>query len=164
MGAEYMVSFAIAAASSLVLTLLVRTAARRWNLVAKPRADRWHRRPTALFGGVAIFGAFAAAYLLRRPVGVAGGTLLVVCSSGMFLLGLVDDFVQLKPYAKLVGQIIVSAVYTTFGLRLHWLPAPIADQVLTIFWLVGITNALNLLDNLDGLAGGVAASASGFLV
>jgi len=161
---QYGFSFALAVAASLLLTLVVRTMARRWNLVAKPRADRWHRKPTALFGGVAIFGAFVAAFLLRRPVGAAGGTLLVICASGMFVLGLIDDFVQLKPYAKLVGQIVVSAIFTTYGLRLHWLPAPIADQVLTIFWLVGITNALNLLDNLDGLAGGVAAIAAAFLV
>ena len=87
-----------------------------------------------------------------------------LCASGMFLVGLVDDIVHLKPYAKLVGQIIFCTAVTMFGLRLHWLPSPVLDQALTIFWLVGITNAVNLLDNLDGLAGGIAAIAALYLV
>ena len=82
----------------------------------------------------------------------------------MFLVGLVDDCVHLKPYAKLVGQIVFCTFVTMFGLRLHWLPSRVLDQVLTIFWLVGITNAVNLLDNLDGLAGGIAAIAALYLV
>ena len=81
----------------------------------------------------------------------------------MFLLGVVDDFVMLKPHAKLVGQIVISAALTTGGMRLHFLPAEVLDQALSIFWLVAITNALNLLDNLDGLAGGVAIIAALFL-
>jgi UDP-GlcNAc:undecaprenyl-phosphate GlcNAc-1-phosphate transferase len=160
----YGVSFGIALAASLILTFAVRTVARRLKLVAKPRPDRWHKKPTALFGGVAIFGAFAIAYLLQRPADVAGDALLIACSTGMFAIGLIDDFVQLKPYAKLVGQIFFSTLFTMFGLRLHWLPSAVLDQALTIFWLVGITNAVNLLDNLDGLAGGVATIAAGYLV
>jgi UDP-GlcNAc:undecaprenyl-phosphate GlcNAc-1-phosphate transferase len=161
----YAISFGIALGASLVLTLVVRAAARRFGLVAKPRADRWHKKPTALFGGVAIFLGFLASYLIRRAsADTHGDVLLVACGAGMFVVGLVDDFVQLKPYAKLVGQIIFSAIFTMFGLRLHWLPSPVLDQALTIFWLVGVTNAMNLLDNLDGLAGGVAAIAASFLV
>jgi UDP-GlcNAc:undecaprenyl-phosphate GlcNAc-1-phosphate transferase len=161
---DYAISFGVALVASLAATVAVRAGARRWKLVAKPRADRWHRRPTALFGGVAIYTAFAIAYFLRRPSDIHGNVLLFACASAMFLIGLVDDFVQLKPYAKLVGQIVVSTVYTMYGLRLHWLPSAPFDQALTIFWLVGITNAVNLLDNLDGLAGGVAAIASAYLV
>jgi UDP-GlcNAc:undecaprenyl-phosphate/decaprenyl-phosphate GlcNAc-1-phosphate transferase len=161
---QYAFSFGVAFAASLVLTFVVRAAARRFGLVAKPRADRWHKRPTALFGGVGMFVAFAAVYLLRRPAELQGDALLMLCCGGMFLLGLVDDFVQLKPYTKLVGQIVLSTAFTTFGLRLHWIASPVPDQALTIFWLVGISNAVNLLDNLDGLAGGVAAIASAYLV
>jgi UDP-GlcNAc:undecaprenyl-phosphate GlcNAc-1-phosphate transferase len=161
---EYALSFGIALAASLVMTLLVRTGARRLGLVAKPRADRWHRKPTSLFGGVAFYAAFMIAHLIRRPADMAGDWLLIACASGMFVVGLVDDLVQLKPYAKLVAQIIICTAFTMFGLRLHWLPSPVADQALTIFWLVGVTNALNLLDNLDGVAGGIAVIASSFLV
>jgi UDP-GlcNAc:undecaprenyl-phosphate GlcNAc-1-phosphate transferase len=79
-------------------------------------------------------------------------------------VGVVDDIVHLKPYAKLVAQIVLSTLFTTYGMRLHWLPSAVADQALTIFWLVGTTNAMNLLDNLDGAAGGIAAIAAGYLV
>ena len=163
---DYGVSFALALAGSMLLTLLVREAARRrgQGWVAKPRADRWHRKPTALYGGVGIFGGFIASYLLRPPPYFSGITLLVLCASGMFVLGLVDDRYQLKPYAKLVGQITLATLFTLFGLRLHWLPNPILDQGLSIFWLVGVTNALNLLDNIDGAAGGIAAIAALFMV
>ncbi len=161
---DYALSFAIAFGASVPLTLLVRTAARRFGLVAKPRADRWHRKSTALFGGVGIFAGFLISFLLHRPADVEGDLLIIVCATGMFLLGLLDDVITLKPYAKLIGQIVFATTVTMWGLRLHWLPSPVADQALTIFWLVGITNAMNLLDNLDGLAAGVAAIASGFLV
>lgn len=132
--------------------------------MAKPRADRWHRKPTALFGGVGIFGGFLVSYLAIRPASLAGDALIVLCATAMFLLGLVDDFVRLKPYSKLVAQIVIATALTTGGMRLHFLPTEVLDQGLSIFWLVAITNALNLLDNLDGLAGGVAVIAAAFLV
>jgi UDP-GlcNAc:undecaprenyl-phosphate GlcNAc-1-phosphate transferase len=160
----YALTFGLACAISIAATFLVRGVARRFGLVAKPRADRWHKKPTALFGGVGIFVAFVATYFLRRPGEIRGDMLLLACSGGMFLIGLVDDFVQLKPYAKLVGQIVFATLFTMFGMRLHWLWSVPLDQALTIFWLVGITNAINLLDNLDGLAGGVAAIAAMYLV
>src|SRR5947209_1399074 len=118
---RYAVSFAIALAASLILTGIVRGGARRLGLVARPRADRWHRKPTALFGGVGIYLAFMIAFLLDRQHGYGLG-LLVACASGMFALGLVDDVVQLKPYAKFVGQIICATAFTMFGMRLNWIP------------------------------------------
>lgn len=161
---SYLFSFGCAFVASIILTLLVRTAARRRGLVAKPRADRWHSRPTALLGGIAIYAAFLIAFLIQKPTSLSGEALLLVCATGMFVLGLVDDLVQLKPYAKLVGQIICAAALSRYGLRLHWVSSPVVDQAITLFWLVGLTNALNLLDNLDGAAAGVAAIASAFLI
>jgi UDP-GlcNAc:undecaprenyl-phosphate/decaprenyl-phosphate GlcNAc-1-phosphate transferase len=162
---QYGWSFGIALALSVALTFVVRMIARRLKLVAKPRADRWHKKPTALYGGVGIFLAFLiTTVFIRRPPHTPGANLLLLCAGGMFLLGLVDDAVQLKPYAKLVGQILFCSAITMFGLRLHWLPSEVLDRGLTIFWLVGVTNAINLLDNLDGLAGGIAAIAALYLV
>src|SRR5438132_3326852 len=115
----YAVNFGIAFFASLLLTLAVRTVARRFRWVAKPRPDRWHRKPTALYGGIGIFGGFLVAYLARRPGSLDGDALLVVCAGGMFLLGLVDDRFALKPYAKLVGQIALAAVVASPGLRRH---------------------------------------------
>jgi UDP-GlcNAc:undecaprenyl-phosphate/decaprenyl-phosphate GlcNAc-1-phosphate transferase len=161
---SYGIYFALAFCASVPLVFGVRWLARRYGLVAVPRADRWHRKPTALFGGVGIFLAFLAIMVWHPPEDFSGDQLLLACSAGMFALGLLDDFVRLKPYAKLIGQIIFSTALTLFGTRLHWLSSPVLDQALTIFWLVGIANAVNLLDNLDGLAGGVAVIASAYLV
>jgi UDP-GlcNAc:undecaprenyl-phosphate GlcNAc-1-phosphate transferase len=162
---SYLLSFGIGFAASVVLTFLVREAARRRGLVAKPRADRWHTKPTALLGGIGIYLAFVVTFLIQRPsAALSGETILLVCATGMFVLGLVDDVVHLKPYAKLVGQIVCAAALSRYGLRLHWVASPVLDQAITIFWLVGLTNAVNLLDNLDGAAAGIAAIASAFLI
>jgi UDP-GlcNAc:undecaprenyl-phosphate GlcNAc-1-phosphate transferase len=161
---DYAIYFVLALGATLPLVYVVRAFARRFGLVAKPRADRWHRKPTALFGGVAMFAGWSLVVVLYAPPDFAGDQLLLLCSAGMFGLGLLDDFVRLKPYSKLVGQIVFSTAFTLFGARLHWLTSPVLDQALTIFWLVGIANAVNLLDNLDGLAGGVAVIASAYLV
>ena len=163
-GKDYLIYFVLALGTTLPVVYLVRELARRFDLVARPRVDRWHKRPTALFGGVAMFVGFSVVVVLYPPPDFSGDNLLLLCSAGMFVLGLVDDRVRLKPYAKLVGQIVFSTAFTVFGTRLHWLEFTVLDQALTIFWLVGIANAVNLLDNLDGLAGGVAAIAAFYLV
>jgi UDP-GlcNAc:undecaprenyl-phosphate GlcNAc-1-phosphate transferase len=134
-------------------TYVTREVARRIGFVAKPRAERWHEKPTALAGGVGIFVAFAATCVwvggaLRAPL-LAGAT-------AMFLLGLVDDVVQLRPSLKLGGQLLVAVLTALFGPVLPWTPFSLLNQAITVFWLVGVTNALNLLDNMDGLSGGVA--------
>src|SRR5260370_19442166 len=102
----YGLSFAIAFVASILFTLTVRTGARKFGWVAKPRADRWHRKPTALLGGVAIYFAFVLAFFVHRPPKLAGDMLFLVCASGMFFLGLLDDFLHLQPYTTLVVPII----------------------------------------------------------
>jgi UDP-GlcNAc:undecaprenyl-phosphate GlcNAc-1-phosphate transferase len=161
---NYLISFGTAFAASVILTFVVRAAARKRGLVAKPRSDRWHTRPTALLGGIAIYAAFVLTVLIQQPTALSGEAILLVCATGMFALGLVDDLVHLKPYAKLVGQIVCAAAVSRYGLRLNWVSSPVLDQAITIFWLVGLTNALNLLDNLDGAAAGVATIAGAFLI
>ncbi len=156
-------SFGLALLASLAATFAVRAAAQRMGVVASPRPDRWSKRPTALLGGVAIYGAFVGGWLLFGMREVAGDALLVVCASAMFALGLVDDLVQLKPYAKLIVQISAATAFTTFGASLPWTGNALLNQGVTIFWIVGITNAVNLLDNMDGLAAGVAVIASAFV-
>jgi UDP-GlcNAc:undecaprenyl-phosphate/decaprenyl-phosphate GlcNAc-1-phosphate transferase len=146
---------------TLVSTPLVRTLARRWGAVARPRGDRWHKQPTAMLGGLAIFPAVLLTYLLTFPRGQAD--LVVGGSALLFLLGLVDDLLRIKPYQKLIGQMIGAAVLIAGGLSLSWTPSLLVNMLLTLFWLIGITNAVNLLDNMDGLAAGIAAIAAGFL-
>lgn len=155
-------AFVFALCSGLVLTPLVRALARRAGMVAKPRADRWHTQPTALLGGVGIFAAFLLTILTQWNLS-REGVLIVACASSMFVLGFVDDLVQLRPRSKLAAQLLAAAVPAFAGLALTWTPWPLVNGVLTVFWLVGITNALNLLDNMDGLSSGIAFLASCFM-
>src|SRR5260370_18202565 len=153
-----LVAFALAVA----LTPLVRILARRWGFIAKPKTDRWHKKPTAMMGGVAIWLAVMAAYLTLAPHTPAGWV-IVGASSFLFLVGFIDDWPHIKPYQKLIGQVIGAMIVVNYGMVLPWPRSLPANMVITIFWLIGITNAVNLLDNMDGLATGIAAIASGFL-
>jgi UDP-GlcNAc:undecaprenyl-phosphate/decaprenyl-phosphate GlcNAc-1-phosphate transferase len=148
------VSFLTAFALSLILVPVFRRVALRAGLVARPKNDRWHRRPTALLGGVAIavalFGSLlASSALSQQPV-------LPICAALVFVLGLTDDLISLKPSTKLVAQIALASIFLASGQRLNWTGSITLDSVLTIIWVVGVTNAFNLLDNMDGLCAGIA--------
>jgi UDP-GlcNAc:undecaprenyl-phosphate GlcNAc-1-phosphate transferase len=149
--------FAAAFAVSAALVPICRSVASRRGYVAQPRLDRWHKRPTALFGGVAIFVTVVvlsaasvvihgSAMALALPL--AGGALI-------FIVGLTDDILSLKPSTKLVAEIALASMFVFFN-TLHWTDVQAADMVLTLLWIVGITNAFNLLDNMDGLCAGIA--------
>ena len=153
-----LVSLALAAA----LTPVVRSFARRWGFVAKPKTDRWHKRPTAMMGGVAIWLAVITTFLTLVPH-TSAGWVVAGAASFLFLVGLIDDWLHIKPYQKLIGQVIGASIVVNYGLILPWTRSLPTNMVITIFWLIGITNAINLLDNMDGLATGIAAIASGFL-
>lgn len=144
---------------SIILTYLVREYARKYGYVAKPKSDRWHKKPTAMMGGIAIFLTTIIVFLLfaeqtTRSWIILGG------SSFLFLVGLVDDLLNIKPYQKLIGQFIGTALVIGSGLVLPWTDSQILNYAITAFWIIGITNAINLLDNMDGLAAGIAAIAA----
>jgi UDP-GlcNAc:undecaprenyl-phosphate GlcNAc-1-phosphate transferase len=151
--------FVVALAVSLVLVPTCRFASHRFGRVAVPRADRWHRRPVALFGGVAIgvalFGT-ALGFNLHRELPV-----LLGCAVAIFLVGLVDDLISLKPSTKLIVEIALAAALLFYGHRLNWLRSITVDSFLTLVWIVGMTNAFNLLDNMDGLCAGIALIVAG---
>lgn len=149
-------------ALALALTPIVRVAARRWGYVAQPKADRWHKKPTAMLGGVAIFAPVVLGYFALVPH-TTQSVVVVTASAFMFALGLIDDLYHIKPYQKLIGQVMGAALVISYGLSLPWTESVLVNLMLTIFWLIGITNAINLLDNMDGLAAGIAAIASSFL-
>ena len=144
---------------SVVLTFLVRGFARKQNFVATPKLDRWHKKPTAMLGGTAIFLTTVLMYLLFIPLTQAS-VVVLAGSSLLFLVGLIDDILHIKPYQKLIGQFIGVAVIIGFGLVLPWTNSDILNIAITAFWLIGITNAINLLDNMDGLAAGISAIAA----
>ncbi len=163
----YLLFFACSFVLSVLLTPLVRRLAVRTGQVAVPKDTRWHKKETALMGGVAIFVATVAGWLLS-------GTLtnwqayepylpLLLCTAAIFVLGLIDDIYNVDPQHKLAAQIVIASVMLMFGFRLDWTFSKTANLFLTIIWIVGITNAFNLLDNMDGLAAGIALIAGTFL-
>jgi len=151
-----------ALALSLVLTPLVRAFARRFGVIAKPRLDRWSKKPTAMMGGVAVYLSVLVTFLVFVPH-TREGWVVMGASTALFVVGLVDDFLHIKPYQKLIGQVLGATAVVYFGLLLPWGWGASVAMVLTIFWLIGITNAINLLDNMDGLAAGISAIAAVFI-
>ncbi len=153
---------AISLALVVVLTYAVRELANKRGFVAKPKSDRWHKRPTAMMGGVAIFLAVLIAYALFVPK-TTESIIVMAGSSFLFFVGLMDDILNIKPYQKLVGQMIGATFIVGLGPRLPITGYELVDIWITVFWLIGITNAINLLDNMDGLAAGITAIAAGSL-
>ena len=148
--------------ASIALTPAVRALARRGGMVAKPKSDRWHTRPTAMLGGVAIAVAVLGSVLLLLPQ-TRENVIVMAASAALFAVGLADDFLHIKPYQKLIGQLLGAAAVVALGLILPWTASYVINVLITLFWLVGITNAVNMLDNMDGLAVGVCAIAAAFL-
>jgi UDP-GlcNAc:undecaprenyl-phosphate GlcNAc-1-phosphate transferase len=146
--------FFVALALALVVVPLCRLVAIRHGYVARPREDRWNRRPVAMFGGV---GIAAVCFGCSALFGVVTDSpVLLVTFVMIFITGLVDDVLSLKPATKLIAQIALASILLFFGYRLNWLQSMALDTLLTLFWIVGLTNAFNLLDNMDGLCAGVA--------
>ena len=138
---------------SLALVPICRMVATRFGYVARPRADRWHGHPTALLGGVAI--ATATLGLFSLLAGVRAEPVLFFGAGLMFAVGLLDDLISFNPATKLVFEIGVASLFVFFGYRLTWVHSLTLDTFLTLLWIVGLTNAFNLLDNMDGLAAGL---------
>jgi UDP-GlcNAc:undecaprenyl-phosphate GlcNAc-1-phosphate transferase len=155
--------FLLALLLSIAFVPIARMIATRFGYVAKPREDRWHKRPVAMFGGAAIAATLFVCVLifrLERQLAV-----LIGAAAFMFAVGLVDDILSLKPATKLIAQIAGASVLLFFGYRLNWIhSSDTLDTILTLGWVVGMTNAFNLLDNMDGLCGGIAIIVGGSLL
>ena len=157
------VTIAALPVAALTLLLLLRTRLGT-RLVAVPSEERWHERATPTFGGVAIVAGLVGGVGLalavgaiepsRELFGIVGGMLIV------FGAGLADDLVKLSPLAKLGAQIAAAVVAVASGLTVELVASDWIALPLAVLWLVGITNAFNLLDNMDGLAATLAAIAS----
>src|SRR5678816_2399753 len=104
---------------ALILTPLVRAFARRLGFVAVPKIDRWHKKPTAMLGGVAIWLSVVITSLLFSPH-ITYGKEILLASSFLFGVGLIDDLIHIKPYQKLIGQILGAAFVVYYGLTLPW--------------------------------------------
>jgi UDP-GlcNAc:undecaprenyl-phosphate/decaprenyl-phosphate GlcNAc-1-phosphate transferase len=136
------------------------------RLVAHPSGERWHDAPTPTFGGIGIFAGFAAAVALALATGAIdwsgelGG--ILAGSALLFLAGVLDDIRHLSPLVKLAIQIGAAVIVLASGLQVEIVGNDVLGWAIGILWLVGITNAFNLLDNMDGLAATLAAIACGY--
>src|ERR1700704_256592 len=143
---------------SILLTALLIRLARRCQWIVPPRPDRWSPRAVAKFGGVPILVTFVGSALClpldRRLAGIVGLTAL------MGLLGFLDDLFQLSASKKLVVQTLLSTAAVGFGVSYALTQNPYLNGLCTVLWLVGITNAFNIIDNIDGLAAGVGVIAA----
>jgi UDP-GlcNAc:undecaprenyl-phosphate/decaprenyl-phosphate GlcNAc-1-phosphate transferase len=159
----------------LLCTPLIRALARRLGIVTRPSADRWHKHPTALLGGVAIViatcaGLVAATLIFGEGSGVWSKVVktppaigLVLSTALMFIVGLVDDLVRMRAPTKFLFQLLAGAILLSCGAVFPVTPWLVVNVVVTLFWFVAVTNAFNLLDGLDGVAAGVGGIAAFFL-
>lgn len=163
----YFTAFIVALGVAYLVTPSVQRLAVRWGAVDKPEARKVHKGIIPRLGGLAIYVGFLASVLASVHVTwelmgiLAGGTAIL-------LLGVIDDIYQIPAKAKLVGQIAAASVLLLFDIRIEWITNPFGSMIyldmlaipITLIWVVSLTNTLNLIDGLDGLAAGVSIIAA----
>ena len=175
----YAVVLAVAAAGTYLLTFVARRLAVRFSFLVMPDERRVHTRPTATTGGAAMFVAFLVAMVVAsqlkqfhavfransEPLGVVLAAAVVVA------IGLADDLREVSPPGKVAGQVLAGTILYFAGITMLFFRVPIIGTTLvlspsiaplmTVIWVVGMCNAVNLIDGLDGLAAGIVAIAAG---
>ncbi len=166
-GWHYGAIFAGTAFLSLVLTPLALRLAVRVQILDQPGEDKSHGSPVPYLGGLAIVLAFSAVVVLAatlRPPnsGLREIQLVMLVAVGLSIVGLFDDLKSLRPLVRLAVEVGAGVAVWQLGVGVHMFSADLPNAIVTVLWVVGITNAFNLLDNMDGLSAGVAAIAAGW--
>jgi|YNPNPStandDraft_1061719.scaffolds.fasta_scaffold49630_1 UDP-GlcNAc:undecaprenyl-phosphate GlcNAc-1-phosphate transferase len=160
-----LVIFTAALLMAIIATPLARRAGTRWGFVDQPSVRKIHTSPVPRFGGTAIVGAVLIALLVfEGRYGIDQLASILIGASWVSILGALDDRWGLRPIHKLLGQVGAAVFLILFGVQVSFLPADFLNWAVTIVWMVGITNAINFLDNMDGLSGGIVAIASGYFL
>lgn len=178
---HYLFVIGLAALATLLITPVVRRLGIRWGVVAMPGGRNVHEGLVPRIGGVAIYLGVIFAVALQAfgelrwdwggqlSEGVSGGTNLYGVLVGMtviFAVGLIDDVFTLRPLWKLVGQVVAASIVIASGLQIEFVGSPLTGGLValgllsvpvTLIYIVGFTNIINLIDGLDGLAAGVSA-------
>jgi UDP-GlcNAc:undecaprenyl-phosphate/decaprenyl-phosphate GlcNAc-1-phosphate transferase len=149
----------------LTLWFVLRTPLAR-RVVAAPRHDRWHTTATPLLGGVGIYAGFLVGVGAALAVGAipANGETLGILTGAtiLFVAGFADDVFSLGPIPKLAAQLLAAAAVLAGGTTIQLVHNEVLADAIAVLWLVGMTNAFNLLDNMDGLAATLAGIAAAF--
>jgi UDP-GlcNAc:undecaprenyl-phosphate GlcNAc-1-phosphate transferase len=176
----YGLVFAIAVLVSFLATFPVRRVATQIGYVAQPDDRKVHQRVTPQAGGVAMFVALLVAFSVAALIpklrsefqGSSEPLGLILGATAIFVVGVIDDIRDMSAPAKMAGQVLAATILYFLGVDWFQFKVPLAGFVvlspdvtplLTALWVIGITNAVNLIDGLDGLAAGVVAIASGAL-
>ena len=159
---------------ALVLTFLVRGVARHYHWLDVPGPARLHARPVPRLGGLAMYCAFVITVLVTASPLEAPVVGLLVGATVLVAVMVVDDLKGLRPRDKFVAQLVAAAVPMAAGVRIDAVSNPFGDGPVvlplaivipfTLFWIVGMMNAVNFMDGLDGLGAGVSAIAAVVLV
>lgn len=155
--------FVLTTVISYIITPVIKNIAIKLKYIDHPKINKVHAHPTALLGGVAIYLSFIAG--LITTIGFTLDIKLVSIITGatfLLIVGLVDDRMGMMPEVKLLGQFLAAMIVIKSGVRVDFLHNYYLDTLFTYFWIVGITNAFNLLDNMNGLSAGIAVIASVF--
>ena len=177
MGAKLIV-LGVAFTVTFALTPLVRRLAERYGAVVAPDERRVHSVPTATIGGIAMFlalvASMAVAWQMDSFAAVFDGSSeplgVLLAATVIFAVGLTDDLREVSAPARVAGMVLAGTVLVRFGVSILFLRIPFYDLVLlspdlsaliTVLWVVGMANAVNLVDGLDGLATGIVAIAAG---
>ena len=159
---QCLLAFGLALVISLYTTPLMRTAALRFGIVDRPDGRlKQHAEPVPYLGGLAIYLSFLLALTATRRFDSTEVLGMLLAGAIAVILGLIDDLGVLSPGIKLAGQVVavLALINASVYIKLGFLPPPLAI-ILSFLWLLGIINAFNLSDVMDGLAAGVAAAAS----
>ncbi len=178
--AWYLVVLAVAAAATAASAAPAAWLARRVGYVALPSARSVHTRATPYGGGAAMFVGFLVAMMVAAVVPALRSTFarsseplgVILAGAAIFAVGLIDDVREMSAPAKVAGQVLAASVLYFLGVTLYWFKVPLAGVIaltpgvvplITAIWVIAITNAVNLIDGLDGLAAGVVAIGGGAL-
>ena len=171
-GVKYAAAFGGALAISLLLTPLLREAARKVGMVDQPSARRINKVPIPRGGGLAIFVAFYVTLELlvlwtgepiSQQFSLHWQRSFLLASGLLVVIGLIDDKFGMRPMVKLAGQTAVALILYASGVHVGGIVVafpPWLDCLVTVLWIVGAVNAFNLIDGMDGLATGLAVIAS----
>ncbi len=163
---DYLLAFAAAMVMAYFITPLVELFALKVGVVDVPSERKVHPEPTPMLGGIAIYLAFLLTLIWFVVIGrelagiLLGGTL-------MLILGIIDDIWDLSPKVKFLGQLLAASILLFYGIQIEFVGNPLGGLIylggwsipLTLFWVVGLTNTVNFIDGLDGLAAGVCGIA-----
>jgi UDP-GlcNAc:undecaprenyl-phosphate/decaprenyl-phosphate GlcNAc-1-phosphate transferase len=152
---------------SLLSVPLMRVISEKTGYLDRPQDNKRHAHAMPLLGGVAIFFAFVAAILSQSDVialfSMSNRVLAILCGAFILVvLGLIDDKIGMGPEIKLLGQFIAAMIVYKSGIRITFLGNYYLNLFVTYLWIIGMTNAFNLLDNMNGLSAGIGIIASFF--